>query len=93
MVINNAFNFVVYVGFISLGTMVSPLLSFRLIRKGISGVKKYGWGKFPKNFISPDYGSTSLEVILVGVALGLLWLFLIYDFFSHRLPEIITYLS
>ena len=93
MVIDNAFDFVVYIGFVSVCTIITPLYSFILIRKGISGVKKYGWGKFPKNFVSPVYGSTSLEVISVGVALGLLWLFLIYDFFSHRLPEIITYLS
>ena len=93
MVINNAFDFVLYVGFISVSTIMSPLYSFRLIRKGISGVKKYGWGKFPKKFVSPVYGSNSFELISVGVVLGIMWLFLMYDFFTHRLPEIITYLS
>jgi len=87
------FDFVVYIGFILVTTMITPLLSFRMMRKGIDGVKKYGWGKFPKGFVDSYYGSSSFELIFVGLITISLWALVIYDFIFNGFNAIIVYLS
>ena len=93
MVIDNAFDLVIYILYVVTVIVVTIWLVPILFTKGIEGFKKYGWSKFPKNYIDPYFGSYAFELILVSILfiLGSCWL--IYGFFDHRLDEIIRYIG
>jgi hypothetical protein len=91
LVIDNAFDLVIYTVYVVIVIFISIILVPALLKKLKEGFIKYGWKKFPKNFVDPYFGSTVLELMVVICFMVFFSGWLIYGFFDHRLEEIISY--
>jgi hypothetical protein len=68
--INNWVDFITFTLFTLAVILIGIPMSIYFIKKGFEGFIKFGFKKFPKSFVNSDLGSSSFELLFIGLFIG-----------------------